>query len=142
MEERKISLLTLCDLSKALDSVYHNILNKNLTKINVKPFWFQDHLDNRCQKFKKLIAMSTAALVKYGVPQGSVLEPILFTIFINDPAEEIHGCEIIQYANDTQFVHTSTVDALPHLSTTAQVTLSGIFFFFFFFYRNGSSSRA
>lgn len=124
MEVRKISLLTLCDLSKAFDSVNHNILNKKLTKVNVDSFWFQDYLDNRSQKVKINNTMSTTTPTKYGVPQGSILGPILFTIFVNDLAEEIHGCEIIQYADDTQFVHTGTVDALPHLLTAAQTTLS------------------
>ena len=96
MEERKISLLTLCDLSKAFDSVNHNILSKKLTKHNVDSFWFQDYLYNRSQKVKINNIMSTTAPIKYGVPQGSILGPILFTIFVNDLAEEIHGCEVIQ----------------------------------------------
>ncbi len=124
MEARTISLLILCDLSKAFDSVNHNILNNKLTKINVDPFWFRDYLDNRGQKVKINNTLSTMTPVKYGVPQGSILGPILFTIFVSDLAEEIHGCKIIQYADDTQFVHTGTVDALPHLLTAAQATLS------------------
>ncbi len=67
---------------------------------------------------------SRTAPIKYGVPQGSILGPILFTIFVNDLAENLHGCEVIQYADDTQFVHTGTVDALPDLLTATQATFS------------------
>ncbi len=124
IEEKKISLLTMCDLSKAFDSVNHNKLYEKLAKVNVDPFWFQDYLDNRNQKVKINNTTSEAAPIKYGVLQGSTLGPILFTIFVNDLAEKIHGCETIQYADDTQFVHTGTVDALPDLLTAAQATLS------------------
>ncbi len=99
MEARKISLLTLCDLSKAFDSVNHNIVNNKLTKIN----WFWDYFDNSGQKVKIHNTLSTTTPIKYGVPQGSILGPLLFTIFVNDLAEEIHRCKIIQYADDTQF---------------------------------------
>lgn len=124
IEEKKISLITLCDLSKAFDSVNHEILCRKLTKVNVDSFWFKDYLDNRSQYVRINKSLSTTAPIKYGVPQGSILGPILFNIFVNDLSEEIHGCEVIQYADDTQFVHTGTVDALPHLLTAAQNTLS------------------
>ncbi len=87
-------------------------------------FLFPEYLDSRYHKVKIDNTLSITAPVKYGVPQGSILRPILFTIFINDLAEEIPGCEIIQYADDTQFLHTGMVDALPHLLTAAQATLS------------------
>ncbi len=115
MKERKKSLLILCDLSKVFDSVNHNILNNKLTKIRVDPFWFQDYLDDRCQKVEISNILSTTE---------SVLWPIPSTIFIIDLAEEIHGCEMIHYADDTQFLYTGTEDALSHLLTATQTTLS------------------
>ncbi len=58
------------------------------------------------------------------MPQGSKLGPVLFTIFVNDPAEMIHDCEVVQYTDDTQLVHTGTTDELPDLITRAEITLS------------------
>ncbi len=58
------------------------------------------------------------------MPQESILGPILFTIFVNDLTEMIHDCEVVQYADDTQFVHTGTTDELPDLITGAETALS------------------
>ena len=64
------------------------------------------------------------AEITFGVPQGSILGPILFTIFVNDLSETINDCEVVQYADDTQFIHSGTLDQLPHLITRAQTTLA------------------
>ncbi len=45
----------------------------------------------------------------YGVPHGSVLAPILFNIYVSDLSDFISGCDVIQYANDTQFIHTGCI---------------------------------
>ncbi len=120
----KISLVTLCDLSKAFDSVHHEILVQKLTKVNINPFWFRDYLHNRTQAVKINNTMSDIRKLAFGVPQGSILGPILFTIFINDLTDTINECEVIQYADDTQFLHSGTLDTLPHLITQAQATLT------------------
>ncbi len=59
----------------------------------------------------------------YGVPQGSILGPILINIYVNDVADYITDCLLVQYADDTQFLHTSTVDNLNFLIRNTGSTL-------------------
>ncbi len=124
MDNKKISLITLCDLSKAFDSVNHEILMQKLAKLKVDSFWFRHYLKDRTQTVKINSTLSKTAPINFGVPQGSILGPILFTIFVNDLTEMINDCNVVQYADDTQFIHTGTTDELPELITRAEATLS------------------
>ena len=105
MDKKKISLLTLCDLSKAFDSVCHSVLLKKCTKLNVDPYWFDSYLRDRTQAVKLNSFVSKKANVDFGAPQGSILGPILFNIYVNDMAEFITESTQVQYADDTQFLH-------------------------------------
>ncbi len=78
----------------------------------------RDYIGNRKQKVKINGTTFTTAPIKYGNLHASILGPILFTIFVHDLAEEIHGCEVIQYADDTQFVHIGTIRTLTYLVST------------------------
>ncbi len=66
--------------------------------------------------------MSSAVRVHHGVPQGSVLIPILFNIYVDDFSDEIKDCFLIQYANATQYLQIATTDSVPQLIHNTEQT--------------------
>ena len=103
-ENKKISLLILLDLSKAFDSVSHPILLNKMSLLNIDAFWFDDYLKNRFQSVRHGPILSSPIEIRFGVPQGSILGPILFIILINDILQFIHDCLLVGYADDTQLL--------------------------------------
>ena len=123
IENKKISLLLMLDLSKAFDSVHHQILISKCSKLNIDPFWFEDYLDNRCQSVRIKSAISSPKEVAYGVPQCSILGPLLFTLYINDLHQFIRDCLLVVYADDTQILLTGDIDELEDLMRRAAIIL-------------------
>lgn len=113
----------MLDLSKAFDSVSHDILINKCKKLNIDPRWFQSYLRNRCQSVRIDDVISTPQDISYGVPQGSILGPILFIIFVNDISEYIKDCLLVLYADDTQLLLTGTISNLNDLIKRAEATL-------------------
>ena len=74
-------MLILLDLSKVFDSVNPKILLNKLIKYNIDTFLFSSYLDNRTQSVKLISHISELLPNIFGVPQGSILDPILFNIF-------------------------------------------------------------
>ena len=92
------------DLSKAFDKVPHRSLMNKLADLNINPHalkWLGDHLSQRSQYVVVNGESSTSTQVISGVPQGSVLGPLLFLTYINGITEiPINdGCMLL-YADD------------------------------------------
>ncbi len=92
MDNKNISLLTLCDLSKAFDSVSHSILLSKCANLNTDSFGFKDYVSKRTQSARLNNNISSIQNIAYGVPQCSILGPILFNIYVNDVADHITDC--------------------------------------------------
>ena len=106
-KSRRTAIASL-DLSKAFDSICHTRLLKKLRKLGLQEnpvMWINSYLTGRKQvtKFKKFTSDET--IISSGIPQGSILGPLLFLCFTNDLAKEFEGkCKIVSYADDTQLI--------------------------------------
>ena len=103
LDKKKEVRVVFCDISKAFDRVWHEGLLYKLEAIGITGsllLWFQSYLSNRKQKVVIGNDSSCTGQIKAGVPQGSVLGPLLFLVFINDITENINS-KIRLFAHDT-----------------------------------------
>ena len=122
--DKKHSLLSIfIDFTKAFDTVKHDILIRKLNFYGIRGLindWFNDYLSNRSQSTKFCESISPSLPIQYGVPQGSVLGPILFLLYINDISQIFKDLKTILFADDstlyitgenpTNLIHTANAD--------------------------------
>ena len=96
-------------MQKAFDTVDHEILLKKLEHYGIRGLansWFKSYLTNRQQYVSINGFNSKNQIMKFGVPQGSVLGPLLFLIYINDLHKAIKSSSVHHFADDTNLLAT------------------------------------
>ena len=104
------SRIVFFDISKAFDKVWHRGLISKLKKTGLSNLlikWFKDYLSNRVQRVVIKGDTSVWEEINCGVPQGSVLGPLLFLIYINDLIDVIKNCSVNLFADDTCIYYSS-----------------------------------
>lgn len=110
LESKKHVCFVFCDISKAFDRVWHKGL---ITKLGAYGFkgeflhWINNYLFNRKQQVLISNNRSNFSNINAGVPQGSVLGPLLFLIYINDIADDLESLARL-FADDTSMAHSSS----------------------------------
>ena len=108
LHEGKVIGMIALDLRKAFDTVNHDILLQKLSFYGIKGKnnqWFRSYLSDRIQVCSVFNNQSEPSRVTCGVPQGSILGPLLFILYVNDMPACFTKSEVNIYADDTAFYY-------------------------------------
>ena len=112
LNARKIPINLYLDLAKAFDCISHDILLEKLRYYGVNDISIQllkSYLSNRKQYVQIGDVLLSMQYIKTGIPQGSIVGPLFFSIYINDIVKCTEKCNCILYADDTTL--NSTIDS-------------------------------
>lgn len=111
LDENKVVGVVFVDLRKAFDSIDHGLLLRKLAQYGIAGSslkWFECYLSERRQRVVVGYEFSRWVAVRSGVPQGSILGPLLFNIFVNDLPDVVQTSKIMLYADDTTLYYASS----------------------------------
>lgn len=110
IDKGSVNAVVFLDLKKAFDTVDHHILLSKLYEYGVRGtsyHWFRSYLDNRKQKCFVNGSLSNSQSLTCGIPQGTILGPLLFLIYINDLPNCLSISKPRMYADDTHLTFAS-----------------------------------
>ena len=107
MDKSRLSALILLNLSKAFDSISHSILLHKLS-------WFSSYLTGKSQRVRIGSTVSSPLSVTHGVPQGAILSPLLFCIYLNDLPLAPQTCHLESYVDDSKVYLSFPIREMDH----------------------------
>ena len=114
MDNGKLNGVIFLDIKKAFDSINHGILLNKMKKrfgiSSIELKWFESYLSNIEQQCSINEQLSSKKTITCGVPRGSILDPLLFLLYINDLPECLRSTTPWMHADDTQ-IFSSSYDA-------------------------------
>ena len=129
LDNSEITLIVLLDFSKAFDTVNHKLL---LAKLEILGFqkntcdWISSYLSGRQQMVRTDKECSSWSPVINGVPQGSILGPLLFTILVSDMRRSIWNGSYISYADDTNLYWECHPENINNSIDSANIVLENV----------------
>ena len=133
LDSKEGVVMVLLDLSAAFDTIDHSLLLERLRDVfgigGIALAWFQSYLSNRSFRVRVGDSLSEPRNLKFGVPQGSVLGPLLFSCYTQPLANIMcnHDLSSHQYADDTQnwcAFKVTPMSTLPYAITKVETCLS------------------
>lgn len=116
MNNSLVTILVLIDFSNAFNAVDHDLILAALSRLNFSPpsvNWFSSYLKGRCQLIRNGEDRSDWHNIDAGVPQGGILSPLLFSLFINLLSSNLIS-NYHFYADDLQLYYSTSTDNLSH----------------------------
>ena len=113
------------DLKKAFDTIDHEIILRKMSYFGADQetiTWFQSYLSNRTQRCNVSGGLSTPRTITCGVPQGSILGPLLFLMYINDLPNCLREASLRMFADDTNITLTAKTLTELKLALTSELS--------------------
>ena len=127
LDRKMFNLVVLIDLKKAFDTVDHQILLRKLELYGIKGqalTWLKSYLTNQKQKCQIKNSFSSERLIKCGVPQGSILDPLFFLLYVNDLPQCLNKTKPRLFADDTNL--TASGESITDLEVAVNSDLENL----------------